>query len=144
MTVDSKEPQQERLFDPDRYSPVTIAVLLVLPEANARSFFAASMIGSFMRRDRAPGRVLSGSDVGCIVVGPKHRERVLRVLNQAAAMAATGPRLGVPIRRAPMRTEHGLPVRAAPRGVLPRVRGRAPATVLAAPRRPTSTPNRPW
>jgi hypothetical protein len=39
---------QPRLFDPDRFSPATVAVLLRLPESSARAFQVASALGRFL------------------------------------------------------------------------------------------------
>jgi hypothetical protein len=72
---------QGELFNSRRYSPVSVAVYLRLPEANARSFAVASALGRFIRLDGSFGSVRSVSDAGGSVVGPTQRQRVLAVLN---------------------------------------------------------------
>jgi hypothetical protein len=71
---------QAQLFNPERYSPVTIAVLLRLPESNARAFIVASALGRIFRRDGAFEPLATAKSAGGIVVGPKQRRRVLAAL----------------------------------------------------------------
>jgi hypothetical protein len=71
---------QERLFNPDRYAPTTVAALLRLPEGNARSFVAASALGRIVRSDGTFGSLRSARDAGGTTIGPRERTRILTTL----------------------------------------------------------------
>jgi hypothetical protein len=45
------ESDKPRLFDPERYSPASVEVMLRLPASNARAFLLASALGWFKRAD---------------------------------------------------------------------------------------------
>jgi hypothetical protein len=71
---------QLELIHLDRSSPSSVAVLLRLPEANARSFMVASALGRFCRHDGTFGEVRSIRDIGGSFIGPRQRGRVLQAL----------------------------------------------------------------
>jgi hypothetical protein len=72
--------EQGRLFDPDRYSPATIAAYLRLPESGARAFAIASALGSWVRADGGRERVRSGREVAGAVVTRRRLALILRLL----------------------------------------------------------------
>jgi hypothetical protein len=54
MSIEVTSGAQERLFNPDRFSPVHPEVVLRLPEGSTRTFWLASMLGSYLKWE-APG-----------------------------------------------------------------------------------------
>jgi hypothetical protein len=73
--------EQLELFHLDRSSPASVAALLRLPEANARSFSIASALGRFFDHDGSFKEVRSLKEIGGSFIGPKQRGRVLQALN---------------------------------------------------------------
>jgi hypothetical protein len=76
---------QTQLFNPGRYSPVTVAALLHLPDANAKSFVVASALGRFIRRDGSYLAIRGGRDAdaaaGGSVIDRKHLKLILATLD---------------------------------------------------------------
>jgi hypothetical protein len=70
-----------RLFELERYSPVTVAALLRLPESNARAFVVASALGSFRRLDGSSERLQSGKQAAGTLVSRKRKALILAVLD---------------------------------------------------------------
>jgi hypothetical protein len=73
--------EQLQLFHLDRSSPASVAALLRLPEANARSFSVASALGRFFDHDGSFKEVRSLKEIGGAFVGPRQRGRILQALN---------------------------------------------------------------
>jgi hypothetical protein len=71
---------QLELIHLDRSPPSSVAVLLRLPEGNARSFVVASALGRFCRHDGTFAEVRSIKDIGGSFIGPRQRGRVLQAL----------------------------------------------------------------
>jgi hypothetical protein len=71
---------QLELIHLDRSPPSSVAVLLRLPEGNARSFVVASALGRFFDHDGSFKEVRSLKEIAGSFVGPKQRERVLQAL----------------------------------------------------------------
>jgi hypothetical protein len=72
--------EQLQLFHLDRSSPASVAALLRLPEANARSFVIASALGRFFDHDGSFKEVRSLKEIGGSFVGLKQRRRILQAL----------------------------------------------------------------
>ena len=72
--------EQLQLFHLDRSSPASVAALLRLPEANARSFGVASALGRFFDHEGSFKEVRSLKEIGGTFVGPKQRGRVMEAL----------------------------------------------------------------
>jgi hypothetical protein len=72
--------EQLSLFNPNRYSPVSVAVMHQLPEGSARSFMIASALGQFLRLDGSSKRLRSGKDAGGTLITKRHRKFVLQSL----------------------------------------------------------------
>jgi hypothetical protein len=69
--------EQERSFDPTRYSPANVSLWQRLPESNARAFAIATALGSFRDGSGSSKKVTSGKQVRGSVVS---RERLPAVL----------------------------------------------------------------
>lgn len=76
MTAD----EQLQLFHLERSSPASVAALLRLPEANARSFVVASALGRFFDHYGSFKEVRSLKEIGGSFVGLKQRGRILQAL----------------------------------------------------------------
>lgn len=76
--------EEPRLFDPDRYSPVSVAVYMRLPESSARAFAITSGLGRWLDRNGTPNTLKSGKDASGALVS---RQRLPVVL---AALAVDG------------------------------------------------------
>lgn len=70
-------------LEPDlfRYSPVTAAALLHLPDSNAKCFAVASALGTFLDFDGSSRRLRSGRDAAGTLITSRRREVVLEVLD---------------------------------------------------------------
>jgi hypothetical protein len=51
-----------RLFDPDRYPPTSVGVMLHLEPSNARAFMVAQALGNWLRLDGSRERIRGGGD----------------------------------------------------------------------------------
>jgi hypothetical protein len=73
---------QGQLFQPDlfRYSPVTAAVMLRLPDSNAKYFAVASSLGSFLDFEGSSRRLKSGKDASGTLITKRRRAVILHVL----------------------------------------------------------------
>jgi hypothetical protein len=72
---------QPELIHLDRSSPSSVAVLLRLPEGNARSFVVASALGRFFDHEGSFNTARSLKEIGGSFIGPTQRQRVLRALD---------------------------------------------------------------
>jgi hypothetical protein len=71
---------QEQLFDPARYSPASVAVLMRLPASNARAFSIASALGS-IRGEAGHDRPLrSGKEASGTLITPRRLPAILGVI----------------------------------------------------------------
>lgn len=68
--------QQERLFNVDRFSPATVAVMLRLPAGSTRDFMVASSLGKVLRSDHT-FKPLRGKDGIASVVFKAQREAIM-------------------------------------------------------------------
>jgi hypothetical protein len=68
--------QQVRLFDPTRYSPVTVDIWQRLPESNARAFAIASALGSFRDASGSSDKLRSGRQARGSVITRKRLSAV--------------------------------------------------------------------
>jgi hypothetical protein len=75
---------EPRLFDPDRYSPTSVEVLLRLPESNARNFVVASALGRIMRKDGTWEPLRNGKDAAGSLITKRRRGIVLEALKISA------------------------------------------------------------
>jgi hypothetical protein len=73
-----------RLFDMARYSPVSVQVLLRLPESNCRAFVVASALGRFLRSDGSWEQLRSGKDAAGTLVTKRRRGVILAALGISA------------------------------------------------------------
>ncbi len=77
---------QTRLFDPTRYSPVSVAVWMRLPESNARAFGIGFALGTMLDAAGTSAPVRNGKQISCSVI---RRERLPAVLE---ALGKLNPR----------------------------------------------------
>jgi hypothetical protein len=71
---------QEQLFDPARYSPASVAVLMRLPASNARAFVIASALGS-IRGEAGHDRPLrSGKDASGTLITSRKLKVILAAI----------------------------------------------------------------
>ena len=70
---------QERLFNPERFSPVHPEVVLRLPEGSARTFWLASMLGSYLKWDGSRRRLQSADEASGTLVGRRVARRVREI-----------------------------------------------------------------
>jgi hypothetical protein len=76
----SPHEKQERLFDPERFSPAHPDVVLRLPEGSARAFWLASQLGRFIRTDGSSYELKSVAQAAGTLVTVKRRGLVLSEL----------------------------------------------------------------
>src|SRR3954447_4429678 len=69
-----------RLFDPSRYSPVTVAIWQRLPESNCRAFAIASALGSFRDGAGSSEKLRSGKQARGSVVTRKRLPAILEAI----------------------------------------------------------------
>ena len=74
------ESSQSRLFDPARYSPVTVAIWQRLPESNARAFAIGSALGSLLDGSGSSGRLRSGREAAGSLVKARRLPAVLQAI----------------------------------------------------------------
>jgi hypothetical protein len=72
--------EQERLFNPDRFSPVHPEVVLRLPEGSTRTFWVASMLGSYLKWDGSRRPLRSVEEASGTFVSKRVARRVREVL----------------------------------------------------------------
>jgi hypothetical protein len=77
---------QGRLFDPERYSPVSVAVWQRLPESSARAFAIGTALGRLLDAQGTSDRLRNGKEAACSLI---RRERLPVVL---AALGDLSPR----------------------------------------------------
>jgi len=73
-------PEQLHLFT-SRYSLATIAIMLRLPEANARCFYIASALGRTLDEHGGFTSLKTSANGGGVFIGPVHRMRFLKIAN---------------------------------------------------------------
>jgi hypothetical protein len=73
-------PEQTSLFNPNRYSPVSAAVMFQLPESNARSFMIASALGPWLDIDGTRKQLRSGKEAGGTLIRRRERRVILVAL----------------------------------------------------------------
>jgi hypothetical protein len=61
----------------DRYSPVRVSALLVLPESNARSFQIASALGAILDGDGTRNSLKSAKDATGVQITRKRRDQII-------------------------------------------------------------------
>jgi hypothetical protein len=71
---------QQRLFAPERHSPVSVAVYQRLPEGNAHAFAIASALGRFLDGSGRSDRLRSGGQAACSLVDKRRLRAVLAAL----------------------------------------------------------------
>lgn len=84
MDKPSGQVRQGRLFNPERYSPVTVGVWIRLPASSARAFAIASSLGKIIRRDSPDSPFLSirsYKEAAGVFIGPKQRTGIKGVLD---------------------------------------------------------------
>jgi hypothetical protein len=81
--VSDSEPQG-RLFNPDRFSPVTLAVWMMLPPSSTRTFAVATCIGKALRRDSTFRPLRHGKDVIGVVIQRGQRRAIERELRMSS------------------------------------------------------------
>lgn len=79
--MSEEQPEQERLFNPERFPPMRVAAYLQLPEASARSFAVAGALGRIVRTDGTFEPLGTMRDAAGVVVGRAQRKRVMAALN---------------------------------------------------------------
>ena len=77
----STDDSQERLFNPDRFSPVHPEVVLRLPEGSTRTFWLASMLGSYLKWDGSRRRLQSAEEAAGTFVSKRVARRVRAILD---------------------------------------------------------------
>jgi hypothetical protein len=73
-------PEQGSLFNPNRYSPVSAAVMFQLPESSARSFLIASALGPWLDLDGSNKKLRSGKEAGGTLIRKRERRVILHAL----------------------------------------------------------------
>jgi hypothetical protein len=71
--------EQERLFDPSRWSPLRMSVWIAVERSSARTLAIASALGRGIRTDSTFAPLRNGKDVLGVYVGPKQRATILAV-----------------------------------------------------------------
>jgi hypothetical protein len=80
----SEDEPQGRLFNPDRFSPVTLATWMLLPRSSARVFAVATCIGKSLRRDSTFMPLRHGKDVIGVVIQRGQRKAIEHHLNMSS------------------------------------------------------------
>jgi hypothetical protein len=80
----SDRESQSRLFNPDRFSPVTLAVWMLLPPGSTRTFAVATCIGKALRRDSTFRPLRHGKDVIGVVIQRGQRRAIERELRMSS------------------------------------------------------------
>jgi hypothetical protein len=80
VSHDDKDQEQPRLFDPARYSPVSVAIWQKLPEGNARAFAIASALGSIRDRSGSSNNLRAGKDAAGVLVTSKRLPAILTAI----------------------------------------------------------------
>jgi hypothetical protein len=78
--MSDSESGQERLFDPTRYSPVTVAIWQRLPESNARAYAIASALGSYRDGSGSSKDIRSGREAAGSLVSLRRLPAVLSAI----------------------------------------------------------------
>jgi hypothetical protein len=73
--------EQTQLFDPTRYSPVSVAVLQWLPDSNARAFVIASALGSIRDLSGSDAPLKSGKGAGGSLITHRRLPAILQACN---------------------------------------------------------------
>jgi len=74
-----KKSEQGRLFNPARYSPVTLLAWLRLPSSSARDFAVATCLGKSLRSDGTFLPLRHAKDLIAVVIQPGQRKAIIRV-----------------------------------------------------------------
>lgn len=97
---------QERLFNPDRFSPVHPEVVLRLPEGSTRTLWLASMLGSYLKWDGSRRPLRSVEEASGTFVSRRVAKRVREISDiTPPAVAAVDPGMGTPGHRSSLRIE---------------------------------------
>lgn len=77
MSRSDNDREQPRLFNPARYSPVSVAIWQKLPPSNARAFAIASALGSIRDGSGSSDNLRAGKDAAGVLVTPKRLPAIL-------------------------------------------------------------------
>jgi hypothetical protein len=80
MTGPSTNVALERIFNPDRFSPVHPEVVLRLPEGSTRTLWLASMLGSYLKWDGSRRPLRSVEEASGTFVSKRVAKRVREIL----------------------------------------------------------------
>jgi len=80
MTGLSTGDAQERLFNPDRFSPVHPEVVLRLPEGSTPTLWLASMLGNYLKWDGSRRRIQSAQEAAGTLISKRVARRIREIL----------------------------------------------------------------